>query len=94
MPEIVERQLDVRVVDRPLENLAINFEKRGSDWLGLRHHVPDRLFKHIRFYGPADYSECDDVPLRIEATRFLGQPNVELPPGERKRPVIKFHRTP
>ena len=46
--EIVAGELDVRVVKRCLENLAINFEKRGSEWLGLTHRLNDRLLKQTR----------------------------------------------
>ena len=76
MPEIVEGKLDLWVVNRLLENLAIDLKKRGPGWLGLRQHVPDRLLKHIRFDRALNYVERDDVPLCIEATRFLRKPYV------------------
>jgi hypothetical protein len=40
--QVVEGQLHIRVIDRPLEDLAIRLEDGGPDWLGLPHNVAYR----------------------------------------------------
>ena len=37
----------MRVIDHPLENLAIHLKERGPAWFGLSHHLLDRLLKQI-----------------------------------------------
>ncbi|ORW12143.1 hypothetical protein AWC14_17660 [Mycobacterium kyorinense] len=93
MGEIVEWELDIGIVNRPLKNLAIHLEKGSPDRLGLCHHATDCLFKQIPFYGTLDYGMRDYMPFFIKATRLLSKPDVELPARQRKCLVIKFHRT-
>src|SRR6476661_470583 len=40
--QIMEGKLDIRVVDRPLVNLAVLLEEGGSGGLGLPQHSADR----------------------------------------------------
>ena len=55
--QVIEGQLDIRVIDRPLENLAIHLEDGGPGWFGLSHHSADRLLKGITVYRALDFHE-------------------------------------
>jgi hypothetical protein len=55
--QVIEGQLDIRVIDRPLANLAIHLEADGPDWFGLSHHSADRPLKGITFYRALDSHE-------------------------------------
>jgi len=70
------RKLNVRVINRLLENLAIHLEKGGSKWLGLAHHLNDRPLKQTRLYRALDSQKLAQLPLRTEVTRFLRKPYV------------------
>jgi hypothetical protein len=50
-------ELDIWVVDRPLEQLAVHLEKGGPDRFGLSHHSADRPLKGITLYGALDSHE-------------------------------------
>jgi hypothetical protein len=65
---VIEGQLDIRVIDRPLENLAIHPEEGGSKWFGLSHRLADRPLKGITFYRAFDSHEQAKLPLRTEVT--------------------------
>jgi hypothetical protein len=45
--QVIEGQLDIRVIDRPLENLAIHLKEGGPGWFGLSHHSADRPLNGI-----------------------------------------------
>jgi hypothetical protein len=91
--QVIERHLDIRVIDRPLENLAIHLEDGGPDWFRLLHHSADRALKGITFYRTLDFHEEAKLPFSTAVTRFLRKPYVELCASQRKRPVIRFHPT-
>ncbi|PQM45847.1 hypothetical protein C1Y40_03971 [Mycobacterium talmoniae] len=46
----MERQRDIRVVERLLENLAIHFEEGGPRWFGVAYCPANRPFEGITFY--------------------------------------------
>jgi hypothetical protein len=73
---VIAGQLDIRVIDRPLENLAILLKESGPDWFGLWHHSADRPLKGITFYRALDSHKQAKLPLRTEATRFLRKPYI------------------
>ena len=74
--QVIEGKLNIRVIDRPLENLAIHLEEGGPDWFGLSQHSADRPLKGITFYRALDSHKEAKLPLRTEATRFLRKPYV------------------
>ena len=74
--QVIEVRLDIRVIDRPLENLAIHPEAGGPDRFGLLYHSADRPLKGIALYRAFDSHEKADLPLRTGVTRFLGKPYV------------------
>ena len=74
--QVIEGKLNIRVIDRPLENLAIHLEESGPDWFGLSQRSADRPLKGITFYRALDSHEEAKLPLRTEATRFLRKPYV------------------
>jgi hypothetical protein len=43
--EIIASKLNVRVINRILENLTIHLEKDSSKWFGLAHRSADRPLK-------------------------------------------------
>ena len=89
--QVVEGRLDVRVIDRPLENLAIDLEDGGPGRFGLAHHVTDRPIDARRALPCRRIAKNAQLPLHTRVTRFLRKPNVKLSPRQRERPVIKFH---
>ena len=74
--QVVEGHLDIRVIDWPLENLAILLGDGGPGRLGLLHHVPDRPLKHSRLYRAVESDKHAQLPVRAGLTRFLRKPNV------------------
>ena len=92
--EVIASKLNIRVINRLLENLAIHLVKGGSKWFGLVHHLTDRPLKQTRLYRALDSPKHAQLPLRTEATRFLRKPYIQLSPRQRKCPVIKFHPMP
>jgi hypothetical protein len=74
--QVIEVQLDIRVIDRPLENLAIHPEEGGPEWFGLSHHSADRPLQGVAFYRALDSHEQAKLPLRTGVTRFLREPYV------------------
>ncbi len=55
--QVIEVQLDIRVIDRPLENLAVDPKKGGPDWFRLAYHSANRPLKGIAFYRALDSHE-------------------------------------
>ncbi len=74
--QVVQGQLDIRVVDNPLENLAICLKEGGPACFGLLHPLADRPLKDVTFYCAVDSHEEAELPLRTGATRFLRKPNI------------------
>ncbi|GAB4643027.1 hypothetical protein MOKP50_36530 [Mycobacterium avium subsp. hominissuis] len=75
---LIARELDVRVIDGLLENLAIHLEKGGSEWFGFAHHLPDRVLQQPRVDGAFDSQQVAQLPPRTLLIRFLCEPDVEL----------------
>ena len=74
--QVIEGKFNIRVVNRPLENLAILLKESGPGWFGLSHHSTDRPLKGITLYRAVDSHKEAKLPLRTEATRFLRKPYV------------------
>ncbi|CAM3394296.1 hypothetical protein MYCO108962_18340 [Mycobacterium colombiense] len=106
---LIASELDIRVINRLLENLAIDLEKGGPEWFGLAHHLTDRLLKQPRVDGALDSQEIAQLPPRTFAIGFLRKPYIELSARQREwphvkvrqlfapnhqRPVINRHRSP
>ncbi len=72
----MEGQLDIRVIDRPLENLAIRLKESGPAWFGLLQRNADRLLKQIALDGALNSREEAKLPLRTGVTRFLRKPDI------------------
>ncbi|OBH48980.1 hypothetical protein A5687_19965 [Mycobacterium mantenii] len=81
--EIVVGKLNVRVINRLLENLAVQLEKGGSERFGLAHRLTNHVLKQIRLYRALDSHQIAQLPSRSEATRFLRKPYIQLSPGQR-----------
>lgn len=90
----MERQLDVRVVDRSLEDLAVDLEEGDPGRFCFAHGLPDRPLQGVALDGAADPDEQPKLPLRVGVTRFLRQPDVQLPARQRKCLILKLHPTP
>src|SRR5262249_7236119 len=89
--DVVELHLDIRVIYRPLENLAIRLEDGRPGGFGLPYNVADGLLKQTTPYRAVESHQHAQLPLRAGVTRFLRKPNVKLSPRQRKCPAIKFH---
>jgi hypothetical protein len=74
--QVVKGQLDIRIINRPLANLAIHLEEGGPSWFGLSHRLVDRPLKGITFYRAFDSHEQAKLPLRTGVTCFLRKPYV------------------
>ena len=61
--EIVTNELNVRVVNHLLENLAIHLEKGGSQRFGLTHHLTDSPLKQTRLYRALNSQKKAPMPL-------------------------------
>ncbi len=82
--EVMAGKLNIRAIDRLLENLAIHLEKDGSKWFGLAHHLTDRPLKRTGVDNALESHEIAQLPPRSETIRFLGKPYVQLSPHQRK----------
>jgi hypothetical protein len=74
--QVIKGELDIRIVDRPLEDLTVLLEEGGPDRFGLAHGSPDRPFQPIAFYRPVNSYEQAELPLRTEVTGLLREPYV------------------
>jgi hypothetical protein len=90
--QVVEGKVNIRVINRPLENLAILLKEGGPGWFGLSRHSAYRPLKGITLYRAVDPHKEAKLPLRTEATRFVRKPYIQLSASQRKCPVIKLHR--
>jgi hypothetical protein len=48
--QVIEGQVDILVIERSLEDLAVHLEEGGPDWFGLLQHATDRPLEGITFY--------------------------------------------
>src|ERR1700757_447457 len=90
--EVIASKLNIRVINRLLENLAIHLEKGGSEWFGLAHHLTDRALKQTRLNRALESHKIAQLPPRTEAIRFLRKPDIQLSPRQRKGPVMELHQ--
>ena len=74
--EVIASKLNIRVINRLLENLAIHLEEGGPGWFGLPQHVTDRLLKQITIYRAVESHKHAQLPLRTGVTRLLRKPYV------------------
>ena len=74
--QVVEGHLDVRVIDRPLEDLAIQLDDGGPGWFGLTHHVTDRPLEQVSLHRAVESHKNTKLPVSAGVTRFFRQPNV------------------
>ncbi len=92
--QVVKGQLDVGVIDRPLEDLAVHLEEGRPGRLGLPHRLPDRPLQGIALDHAVDPHEQTELPLGIGVTGLARQPDVQLSARQRKCLMIKLHPTP
>ena len=92
--EVIAGKLNIRVINRLLENLTIRLEKGGSKWFGLAHHLTDRALKQTRLDRALDSHKIAQLPPRTEAIRFLRKPYIQLPTRQWKYTAVEFHPTP
>jgi hypothetical protein len=74
--QVVEGHLDVRVIDRPLQDLAIQLEDGGLRGFGLTHHVTDRPLEHVSLYRAVESHKDAELPVSAGVARFLRKPYV------------------
>ena len=55
--QVIKGQLNIRVIDRSLENLPIRLKAGDPDRLGLSHHAADRPLEGIAVYRAIDSYE-------------------------------------
>jgi hypothetical protein len=74
--EVIASEVNVRVINRLLEKLAIHLEDGSSKWFSFAHDVTDRPLKQTRVYRALNSHKLAQLQLRIEATRFLRKPDI------------------
>ena len=76
--QVIEGQLDIRVIDRPFaKDLAIHPEEGGPAWFGLLHHSADRPLKGITVLPcPSILHEEAELPVCTGVPCFLRKPYV------------------
>ncbi|KUI04642.1 hypothetical protein AU189_19855 [Mycolicibacterium acapulense] len=90
----MKRDVDIRVVDSRLKDLAIYFTECSPERFGLAHHSADCPVKGITVDLTTYLNEQAKLPLRPGPTRLLRKPDVKLLAGRQQRPVIMRHWTP
>jgi hypothetical protein len=85
--EIIASKLNVRVINRLLENLIVDFEKGSSKRFGLAHHLTDRALKQARLDRALDSQQIAQLPPRTEAIGLLRKPDIQLPARQRKHTI-------
>jgi hypothetical protein len=55
--QVIKGRLNVGVIDRFLENLAIRLEAGDPDWFGLSHHSTNRPLKGFAVYAAVNFYE-------------------------------------
>ncbi|ARR77872.1 hypothetical protein MOTT12_02208 [Mycobacterium intracellulare subsp. yongonense] len=90
---LIASKLDIRVINRRLEHLAIHLEKGGSKWFGLAHHLTDRVLQQPRVDRALDSQKIAQLPPRTSAIRFLRKPYIELPARQREWPTVRFRQS-
>ncbi len=72
--QIVEGELDIRVISRPLEDLAIHLKEGRPAWFGLSDRLADCPLKGITVYRAVDSDEEAKLLLRTGMTSLLRKP--------------------
>ncbi|CAM3413292.1 hypothetical protein MYCO108962_19260 [Mycobacterium colombiense] len=92
--QVEERQLDVWVLDRPLDDLAVDLEEGDPGRFRLVHGLPDRPLQGVALDHAVDPHEQAELPLGVGVARFLRKPYVQLSARQRKCLALKLHPTP
>ncbi|ORB12613.1 hypothetical protein BST37_15920 [Mycobacterium noviomagense] len=74
--QVVEGQLDVRIIHHFLVDLAVYLKDAGPSWFRLLYCSADRPLKDITIYRSFDFQEQAELPFRAGVTRFLRKPYV------------------
>lgn len=92
--QVVKGELDVRVIDRPLEDLAVDLDEGHPGRLGFPHRLADRPLQGVALDHAVDPHEQAELPLGVGVTGFARQPDVQLSARQRECLMIKLHPTP
>ncbi len=87
-------KLDIRIVNYRLKNLTATFRKDGPERLGFMHHVTHGPLEQVMLDDALDSAKHAQLPLDTGVTSFLSEPDIQLPPRKRQRPMITFHWSP
>jgi hypothetical protein len=90
--EVIARELNIRVINRLLEDLAVHLEEDGSQWVGLVHHLTDRALKQARVDPALESHKIAQLPPCTQAICFLRKPYIQLSSRQRKCLVIEFRQ--
>lgn len=74
--QVMTDQLDVRILDHPLKDLAVRLEEGDPAWFGVQQPQADRPLEDVTFDRAVDSCEQAQLPLRTGVTRFLRKPYV------------------
>ncbi|BBY10360.1 hypothetical protein MMARJ_11000 [Mycobacterium marseillense] len=85
--QVVEDQVDIVVIDRLLEDLAVGLEERGPQAFGLVDHVSHSLMQQTGVDRPVDTDQHAQLPRHVEVAGLLRQPDIELASRYRECPV-------
>src|ERR1700753_1215260 len=85
--QIVMSDLETRVVDRRLEDLAVALHQGCSKRFGLEHHLPHCWCDQLWRNRPFGANETPQLPFCVKRTRLLSEPYVELCTRQRKDSV-------
>ncbi|OBK50778.1 hypothetical protein A5655_24945 [Mycobacterium sp. 1081908.1] len=91
--QVIERNLEIRVVGRPLVDLPVDLEKGHPDGFGFSHAFANGGFQRTTFNRAIDDDELAELRLGIEATDFVSKPVVKLPACQGQRRLIQLHPT-
>lgn len=68
----MELEVDVRVVDRLLDHLAVDLEERDPARFGLADRLGERLLKLVAMDRAVDFDQEAELPLGAGEAGFLG----------------------
>ena len=83
IPQVVERHLEIGVVDRHLEDLAVLLEERGTGRFGLLQGLADRLLHEVALHWAVDAHQQTELPLGAGEAAFLREPDIQLSARQR-----------
>lgn len=70
--QVLERQLQIRMINRALDDLSIHFKERSASGFGLRHSLTNGPLKENSFYLTFDRTK-DLAATRHQPDRFPGK---------------------